>query len=165
MDKSRNCTRVDRFQIGQAQMAIFVGQTQNVQLSKTMVSGHQACTFEIGTDIFQQNTKCKVHAAPSSFWSVFPTAIFEIGTDIFSTDLESVMVWSQSTDFKSVLWAVLTDLKSVAFGATPPNRLRIGHPQIVSYSFNRIQIGQGVWGGQISKLHGMTDFKSVRSAN
>ena len=108
--------------------------------------------------------KCKVHAAPCSFWSVSPTVIFEICPDIFSTDLESVMVLSQSTDFKSVLWPFWTDLKSVTFGATHPYRLQICHPQIVSYFFNRFQICRGFWGGQISKLHGKTDFKSVRSA-
>ena len=105
-----------------------------------------------------------MHAAPCSFWSVSPTVIFEICPDISSTDLESVMVLSQSTDFKSVLWAVWTDLKSVTFGATPPYRLRIGHRNRSGYFLDRFQIGRGVWGGQISKLHGKTDFKSVRSA-
>jgi len=132
---------------------------------------------------FNRTQKCKVHAAPCSFWSVSPTVIFEICPDIFSTDLESVMVLSQSTDFKSVLWPFWTDLKSVTFGATHPYRLQICHPQIVSYfsTDSRFVGGSGVdrfqncTGRQISNLSDRrkyrfricqpqdppTDFKSV----
>jgi len=129
-----------------------------------MVSGHQACTFGICPDIFQQNTKVQSARRSVQLLVSFPNCHFRNLSGYFSTDLESVMVLSQSTDFKSVLWPFWTDLKSVTFGATHPYRLQICHPQIVSYFFNRFQICRGFWGGQISKLHGKTDFKSVRSA-
>ena len=133
--------------------------------------------------ILNKTQKCKVHAAPCSFWSVSPTVIFGICPDVPSTDLESVMVLSQSTDSKSVLWLFWTDLKSVTFGATHPYRLQICHPQIVSYfsTDSRFVGGSGVdrfqncTGRQIPNLsdrrkyrfqicqpqHPPTDFKSV----
>ena len=148
-----------------------------------MVSGHQACTFEIGTDIFSTKHKSAKCTPRRAAFGQFPQLSFSKSVRIFSTDLESVMVLSQSTDFKSVLWPFWTDLKSVTFGATHPYRLQICHPQIVSYfsTDSRFVGGSGVdrfqncTGRQISNLSDRrkyrfqicqpqnppTDFKSV----
>jgi len=165
-----SCTRFDQFQIGQAQIAKSVGTNTDCESviwrAETMVSGHRACHFEIGTDIFSTKHKSAKCTPRRAAFGQFSQLSFSKSVRIFFQQIWNWSRFGPKVPISNWYFGLfLTNLKSVTFGATPPNRLRIGHPQIVSYFFNRFQIGQGVWGGQISKLHGMTDFKLVRSAN
>jgi len=113
-----------------------------------------------------------VHAAPGSFWSVFPTVIFEIGTDIFSTDLELVKVWSQSTDFKLVLWAVFDQFEIGHFWSNTPQPIADWSPPDCLIFFQQIPDWSGGLGWtnfktarddrfQIGQIGELTDFKLV----